>query len=243
MNQHQRGRENMKEKQKHWIDKDERQLPTYKLKKVSRYWTKNTWEEYGTSLESFQKEILFDKSEDCNNYSQEKAQPFYIGFSKRKRIPIFKKYMRSFIKELPENQQIVLIMFFWKGKNLIEIANSMNISRFSVLRLKEAALKSLSKKFINASMKIYQKKQSLPCLDVNKAQASKSRRHLKDQLRFACSYWTPKVWEKHLPYIEKDSHEKSHKIEAQKKNRPFNEAQKNTKRGKNGTEEKQNFFN
>ena len=159
---------------------------------------------YANSIEVSQSEKLFDQQEDFDSYSQAELNTFYRSFPKKKKIPLFKKCMRSFVKELPENQQIVLGMTFWEGKNSAEIARRMKVHKSSVLRVKEKALKKLSERFTDIALEAYKRKQNLPYLDIDKLKASKSEQDLKKQLQSTCSKWPPRIWERCLFYIEND---------------------------------------
>ena len=211
----------MTTKQKPWTNKNGKPLSDYKLKCVSQNWSKNTWEAYANSIESFQKEMPLNKAEDYDNYLQAEISDFYGDSSKRKRTPLFKKYMHFFVKELSERQQVALVMIFWQRMSLIEVANSMNINSSSVLKLRERALKDLSEKFVNIALKIYQKEKNLPYLKLDGIQAREDKRYLKSQLQSACARWTPQIWERYLPYIEEEKplYEEVHKREFGKKNK------------------------
>ena len=191
----------MKKEQKPWTDKNGKTLSKTKLRSISGKWKKRVWEEYASSLEVPQNELIFKKP---INYERSLSKDnFFVSAPKRRRMPRFRKQMNSLMKGLSNNQQMVLKMIFWEDKRLNEVASRMKVSEVAVLRIRDRALKQLRKKFIDIAVEIYKEEKNLPYLEKMPTGESKEAL-LREQLLSACSQWCPKVWEQCLSNLDEN---------------------------------------
>ena len=187
----------MKKERKPWTEKNGAPLPKKRLLCVSKTWSRQTWEEYESSLEGSQREMLFNEPVNYEKLSQKESHVFQPSLSSRKKLPHFKKQMRSFMDELSKNQKNILRMIFRTKRSVTDIAIMMVIDKSNVCRQRDTALKKLKEKFIEKAMEAYQKGVSLPYLSMD------PQVELKERLHSACSKWSPSVWEKVLSNMEK----------------------------------------
>ena len=124
----------MKKERKPWTEKNEAPLPKKRLLCVSKTWSKQTWEEYASSLEGYQREVLFKEPVNYEKLSQKESHVFQPSLSSRKKLPHFKKQMRSFMDELSKNQKNILRMIFRTKRSVTDIAIMMVINKSSVLQ-------------------------------------------------------------------------------------------------------------
>ena len=113
------------------------------LKKKSKDWSPQQWEDYLKTLEVRRREENLKKgrfADFCSNEENREAWDShgkdYLGEDNRSRL-------RSAIMNLPDNEQKCIRLIFWEGFTLEETAKVLGFAKMTVVRWKEKILKSL----------------------------------------------------------------------------------------------------
>ena len=129
---------------KPWINEDGSLKTEDEIKLLCKEWPPSVWEEFLSTLEVEQEELLFDEAVDVESYSETEHDRYYRNVFDRGSLPSFKDQLISVIKTLTHKQQKVLYQFYWEDKNLREIGELNGTCTSSVAELRDKALKKIA---------------------------------------------------------------------------------------------------
>ena len=133
------------------MDENGQPLSTSELKSISKGWSRSTWEDYLSSLEVLRVETLLEDPTPIDQLSQEDYEKCLPGSKEEKDLPALKKVLGEIIIRLSEKQQKVLRHIFWEDLSLDEIARKYGVSKASIRRTRDRALKQAKNYYLELS--------------------------------------------------------------------------------------------
>ncbi|MBT4762901.1 MAG: sigma-70 family RNA polymerase sigma factor [Bdellovibrionaceae bacterium] len=149
-----------KKTKKPWVKENGKPLDDKELEVNCNQWSPEIWEDYLSTFEKKQDELLFDNPINAEEYSQDYHNQFYKNIFTEKDLPQLKKITSALMRELSDKQQLILYSIFWKEQKLSEIAEYLNLHKSSVLKIRDRALKQLAKKLVSHVAQAFTETQS-----------------------------------------------------------------------------------
>ena len=147
---------------KPWLKSDGTPKSENELQMECKSWSSSTWDEYLAQLEHQQKEILMDKPQDCETYSQDEHTNWFDNLFDTETYSHLESKLEDELKKLSVEQQRVLRSIFWENLSLGQAAKELKLNKSTVMRNRDRALQSLSKALILSVLKIKQDSTSQP---------------------------------------------------------------------------------
>lgn len=147
----------MKDNNKPWLDDKGQPLPDEQIKVVCQNWNPQIWEDYLSTIEGKQTELLLDNPTLIESFSQDDYNKSISNLVDKKDFPNLKAFFSEVLKRLPSNQHLVLHHIFWENMSIQNIAQEMGASRQSVEATRDRAFKKLSRALLQAISKDSQK--------------------------------------------------------------------------------------
>ena len=112
-------------------------------------WSGQQWEEYLSSIEISQKELLVDDYEIINNLSEERHKEGFSNLIGENFHPELKRFIDLVLNKLSPLQKKVLHYIFWEGLPLSDIATMLGVSKTAVIKTRDRGLVQLGKHVVN----------------------------------------------------------------------------------------------
>ena len=142
---------------KPWLNEKEQPLATTEIKAICSQWNSQTWEDYLSSLEAPQTELLLDDPDTIDEYSQEEFSLSNI-MSTANDFPRLKELISKILGHLPKNQRIVIHSIFWEGIGVNNLAKKTGVSKSAIQQTRDRALKQISRILLDTIIKAPKKK-------------------------------------------------------------------------------------
>lgn len=142
---------------KPWQNSDGSLKSDDELKKVSKDWSPEQWEDYLKSIEGYRRENVSFSNEELESLSSDDSTVLLYSIAQEEKYPITRIAIRACISQLPPQQRQVIELTFWEDLSQYEIAEKMNISRNTVRGYLERAKENLRKMLTTGKVVSYTK--------------------------------------------------------------------------------------
>lgn len=141
-------------KNKPWLKSDGQTMSDLELKQVCAHWSPQQWEDYLSTLDGKQMELLLDDPTAIENVSQEDHDKALLAISDEidgSSHPSLQEVITKILKRIPKNQRQVLNYIFWEDLSLSEAARRLGVTRSAVQHTRDRALKRVHKMLLQVT--------------------------------------------------------------------------------------------
>ena len=136
---------------KPWLNEDGSVKSDAKIRKAGQQWPPSVWEAYLSTFEVGRREEDVLSPAEMDNFSAEECAGMLFSMAEEEKHPLFKVVLNACIRELTTRQRNVIIAHYWDGKTITEIAASTGVSKQTISRTMQKALKNLKTNLTDTS--------------------------------------------------------------------------------------------
>lgn len=143
----------MKNPNRPWLNSEGKHLSDNELLKTVKTWGGATWEEFlvSTVEEPLQESLIQDGSS-MDQFTSSCRTSYQDMVAADRDYPSLRIHIRALVTKLTFRERAIIYGIFWEGKTQTEIGKSLHISRSTVNKYRDQALKKLGVQMVKKSL-------------------------------------------------------------------------------------------